>query len=257
MLPGDPLYFQIGVEVVDDGSNAGLATIVYDVISFEAMAEKYQLAPLTPAASGYDRITGTQTLRNVTEPMYVPVNSGSTVGYYGGWGFDTAGLPTGGNVTDVPGMIGGAVLAAPLTWTADTGPVFAGLQPKARLGVGQGTYTFPADDLHLAGLQGGFGQRLSNLDNIIEGDGTWLMQEGVIDTSGWLPQTYNFGVNPTVGAVFDPTLDYSQDMGGGFRVNVPAQEMAGASFSFTLVPAPAGLVMLLAGGLGLLRRRGS
>jgi hypothetical protein len=168
--------------------------------------------------------------------MYIDSGScGACAPYNGGWGFDYSGLPTGGDATSTPGALLGAALAAPLTWTADQDHSWPGLQPEARLGVGLGIYVFPEMDPVLGGLPGGFGQDLSNARNPVEGDGTWLMQEGVIDTSGWRPSEYHFELNPTLGAVFSPTLDYSQDQGGGFRISVEEQDMAGDTFTFRLL----------------------
>ena len=256
MVPGDPLYYQIGVEVIDDDSNRGLATIVYDVMGDESVAGGYLLTPLTPADSGYRRTSYAPILHDVTDPMYVSFDP-SFDGYNGGWGFDTAGLPTGGFVTVTPGAILSAGIAVPLTWTADLNPIYPGLQPYARQGVGQGVYTFPLSDPMVGGMQGGFGQVLDNDGTggpIRPGDGTWLMQEGVIDTSAWLPQTYDFDLIPTAGAVYDATLDYNYDL-IGFRVNVPGGEMVGTGFSFTLLPEPVGAALLVLAAAALWRRR--
>jgi hypothetical protein len=251
MVPGDLLYYQVGVEVLDDGSNFGLTDIVYDLLGSESVAHGYQLSPLTPAASGYaedpsgNPVPG---LRSVTQPMYVDYGTtGESDWYYGGWGFDNFGLPTGGNVTETPGAILDAALRAPLIWIADVAPYWSPLHPCARLGVGHGLYRFPepwtswplsgeppGGDPVLHGLQGGFGQDLSNMYNPIEGDGTWLIHEGLIDTSGWQPQEYHFDLVPTLGSVFSPTLDYWQDQ-YGFRISVDEQDMAGTSFSFRLL----------------------
>ena len=55
--------------------------------------------------------------------------------------------------------------------------------------------------------------------------------------------------------MYDGTLDYTSDIVGGFRVNVPASDMTGTSFSFTLVPEPCTAGALLLAGLALVRRR--
>ena len=55
--------------------------------------------------------------------------------------------------------------------------------------------------------------------------------------------------------MFSPTIDYNDDVGGGFRLGVSAANMTGDSFSFFLIPEPASLGLLLIGGLALIRRR--
>jgi hypothetical protein len=236
LLPGDVIHFEIAVSVVDDGSNAGLYSVVYDVIGDNSVLNGYQLNTMTKAESGWS--DPSHLLRNVTYPMYDAVDSSVFPGYGGGWGFETAGLPTGGNVTTQPGSILGAGIAASPTWTADQNPSYPGLQPRVRLGVGQGTYTFPPDDPVVGGMTGGFGQILDNSGSggpPAPGDGSWLFQRGVIDTTGWNSAEYCFDVSPAAGAVFDPTLDYSQDIGGGLAINVPSGQMVGDSFCFTVI----------------------
>jgi len=258
--PGSVITYEIAVAVDPlaghANGNEGLATIVFDVLNCGAAAPV--LPAVTAAESGFAELPGGAigAMRTVLDAMYVDSGTTAYPGYNGGWGFDNSGLPIGGNVTINPGNILGAGSLAPLTWTADVNPLYSGLQPYARLGVGHGTYFFGADDPALSGLQGGFGQDLSNAKAPVAGDGHWLMFRGTMDTSGWTDgMAYGWEVVPTNGAVFSPTMDYTQDLGGGFRIAVNAPDMDGDSFSFFLVPEPASLGLLLVGGLALIRRR--
>jgi hypothetical protein len=261
--PGSIITYEIAVAVDDSGQsvapgNLGLATIVYDVLNLGA-CNGYQMPLLTAAESGYAQLgaTGIGALRDVTQAMYQDSATTAYVGYNGGWGFDTAGLPIGGNTTSQLCDVLGAGIAAPLTWTADVNTTYPGLQPYVRQGVGIGTYMFPMDDpSNAAGQMGGFGQDLSNSASVIAGDGHWLMMRGTVDVSGWVENAdYGWDVVPTNGAVYSPTIDYNVDQGGGFRVAVTANDMAGDSFAFFLIPEPASLGLLLIGGLALIRRR--
>lgn len=260
--PGSMITYEIAVAVDPlaghASGNMGLATIVFDVMNCGAWNGVSTLTEVTAAESGYAEqgpgVVGA--LRNVTNSMHFDSGTTAFAGYNGGWGFDNSGLPIGGNVTISPGDIMGAGALMPLTWDADVNATYPGNQPYARLGVGHGTYMFPAGDLAAGGLMGGFGQDLSNAANPVAGDGHWLMFRGTMDTSGWASaMTYGWEVIPTNGAVYTPTLDYSVDQGGGFRIAVEAADMVGDSFSFFLVPEPASLGLLLVGGLALIRRR--
>jgi hypothetical protein len=263
LLGNTVVTYEIAVAVDDTGAstvpgNKGLATIVFDVMNCGACAG-YQMPYITGAETGYAQLgaTGIGGLFDVTAPMYVDSQTTAYAGYNGGWGFDNATLPIGGNATTSLCDILGAGTLAPLTWAADVNSTYPGLQPYARLGVGIGTYTFPLDDpSNAAGKVGGFGQDLSNASNVIPGDGHWLMFRGTVDVSGWIEQAdYGWDVVPTNGAVFSPTVDYNVDQGGGFRVAVSAADMGSDSFAFFLVPEPASLGLLLIGGLALIRRR--
>ena len=259
LLPGDIVVFEIAVGVVDDGSNMGLATLVYDVSSAEANAKGYWLNVMTPAESGYaensDGSVGA--LRDITNSLYVNSGTSEYAGYNGGWGFDNSGLPTGGDATTNPGEISTAGALMPLTWDADINPAYPGLQPYSRLGVGHGTYTFPAADLKVGGMQGGFGQVLENVypNPPTPGDGHWLFQRSTIDTNAWDFGTYSFDIDGTNAAVYTPTLDYDQDQSGGFRLSVSNDRMQDTSFSFTLIPEPTTLGLIVFGGLGMIAAR--
>lgn len=259
MVEGDILSYELAVTVDGSGTatggvtagNLGLSTLILDVVSNEAKAKDQSLTGLVDAFSGFNSAAESSV---VSSRFYNDSSSTTAVNYGGGWGFDRAGLPGGGDLTTNPGQVIAAGITAPLTWVADVND-FAGLQPKARLGVGIGAYTFPTDDPNIGGLQGGFGSDFSNLAAPVQGDGAWVFMTGTIDTIGWVKQTYNFTVTPTAGAVFDGALDYANDFGSGFRVEVPTNDMTGTSFSFTLIPEPATLGLLLIGGLTLIRRR--
>jgi hypothetical protein len=261
--PGSIITYEIA-GVVDPAAahpqgNMGLATIVFDVLDGYGAAGSYEMPYITAAESGYSvgPHLSPGVLRDVTDAMWVDAGIPSAeVGYNGGWGFDNAGLPIGGDVTVSPGTVLGAGALAPLTWTADVDFTLSGLQPYARLGVGIGTYTFPDADPACGGLQGGFGQDLTNAVNIIEGDGHWLMFRGSIDTSGWVGGAdYGWNVVPTNGAVYSPTVDYNVNQGGGFRIAVLPQNMTGDSFAFFLIPEPGTFGALLLAGVAV-RRRG-
>jgi len=260
---GSVITYEIAVAVDDSAGstapgNLGMATVVFDVLNAGACSG-YQMPYITAAESGY-----AEAGQNLVGPLRTTVDlqyqdSGTTAypGYNGGWGFDNAGIPIGGNTTtSLCDVLGAGALAVPLGWLADVNPSYPGLQPKARLGVGIGTYMFGADDPSDAnGKMGGFGQDLSNANNVIPGDGHWMMFRSQIDVSGWSSGQYGWDVVPTNGAVFSPTVDYNVDVTGGFRIAVFSDQMGGDSFSFFLVPEPASLGLLLIGGLALIRRR--
>jgi len=149
VLPGDTVIYQIAVEVLDDGTNEGLATMVYDVWSPEANAAGYFLTEMLPAETGYNEpaVGVVGGLKTILDYQYVDSSSSVFPGYNGGWGFDNSGLPTGGNATTEAGHIITAGSLAPLSWTADVSPLFPGNQNKARLGVGHGDYFFGDETL--------------------------------------------------------------------------------------------------------------
>ena len=248
--------------------NKGLATIVYDVMPNDCMTcgcPDVYFNQMQDADSGWSDNPVAAALRQVSAGMYVDSGTTAYAGYNGGWGFDNAGLATGGN-TDTVQELHGAGMLAPLAWDADVNPTYAGLQPYVRQGVGHGTYTFPAEDPIVGGMQGGFGQVLDNAGTggpVLPGDGKWLLQRGTIDTSldgargNWDAGTYDFDIDPSVAAVYSPTIDYNFDVGGGFRIAIPGGEMVGDSFSFTLIPEPTTLGVLVLGAVGMVvsRRR--
>lgn len=260
------IFFQVAVGVDPLAGHAlgnlGLATIVYDVMPNECMTcgcPDVYFNAMTDANSGWSDTPGFPALNVVSAPMYT--NSGTTAypGYNGGWGFDNAQLPTGGN-TDTVQEIHGAGMLAPLTWQADVNPIHDGLQPYVRQGVGHGIYTFPAADPIVGGMQGGFGQVLDNTGTggpILPGDGHWLLQEGLLPcTANWEAGCcYGWDVDPSTAAVYTPTMDYNSDIGGGFRIAIPGANLEGDSFCFCIIPEPASIGLLLIGGLSLIRRR--
>ena len=260
--PGSIVTYEIAVAVDDTvdstvPGNRGLATIVFDVERCFGVPTGYTMNFIQAAESGFSELPDGSAgpVRDITTALYVDSATTSYSGYNGGWGFDNSGLPIGGNVTASMGDVLGAGSLMPLTWTADVNAVYPGFQPYSRLDVGIGAYTFGAGDPAAAGLQGGFGQDLSNAASVVPGDGHWLMFRSTIDTSGWDAGNYGWEANPTNGAVYTPTLDYDMDQGGGFRIAVDEADMAGDSFAFFLVPEPASLGLLLVGGMALIRRR--
>ncbi|UCG32457.1 MAG: hypothetical protein JSU68_12420 [Phycisphaerales bacterium] len=240
--PGSIITYEIAVAVDPAAAhplgNMGLATMVFDVLKCDPSSTYYVMPCITAAETGYTEWPsgGIGGLRDFANPMYFDSASTEYPGYNGGWGWEGFGLPVGGNVTSSPGAILGAGLLALLVWDADVNPTYPGNQPFSRLGIGHGTYVFPDDDPACGGLQGGFGQDLSNASNVIPGDGHWLQFRGSIDTSGWTAgAVYGWDIVPTNGAVYSPTVDYNVDVGGGFRIGVSADDMTGDSFSFRLL----------------------
>jgi len=104
-------------------------------------------------------------------------------------------------------------------------------------------------------MKGGFGQDISNQLNIVEGDGHWFFQYGEIDTSGWGITTYNFTIDGGTAAVYRATIDYNQDQQGGFRAAVTDDQIGDTTFSFSLVPEPTTVSLIVLGALGMLARR--
>ncbi|UCG32323.1 MAG: PEP-CTERM sorting domain-containing protein [Phycisphaerales bacterium] len=261
IAPGDAVYYQVGVAVDPEfdppgGSvgNRGLATLVYDMISLEAEAQGIPIDTSWWAWSGYANWTTQPVLRHIEYGMF-KAGDGSGPAYDGGWGYATSGVPPGGNPYARPGSLLGVAAVMSLTWEADVDPLFPGLQPFARLGVGHEPYTFPDLDPILSGLQGGLGMSISDPDNIVEGDGTWVVYRGLIDTDAWAPGTYNYDLIPTNGALLSGTADYNQDLGGGFRVAVYPEDMSGDSFAFTIIPEPPTAMLLLLAAAAVSRRR--
>ena len=261
LLPGDTVWFQVGV-AVDKSivSNNGLATLVYDVA---AQQPTPQLSGMLDAFSGFSNDgadvpdPGVGGPATISDNFYNFSNNAISPDYGGGWGFNRGGLDYGGDVTSSSGsIIAAGVVAAP-NWTADTHPNIPDVQPLSRPGVGIGAFTFGIDDPVFRDfpfiIVGGFGFDIEFPNQ--PGDGTWIIQEGLIDTTGWAAGTYSFDIIPTAGAVYDGTLDYTTDIAGGFRVDVPTNDMFGTAFSFRLVPEPTTMGALMVAGLALFRRR--
>ena len=261
LLPGDPVRYQVGFFVDPDADplgrpdvgNRGLATLVYDVISLEAEAQGIGIDPHWFVESGYANYAALP-LADTSNAMY-ETGDGTAPHYRGGWGFDGKLDVAGGNTMTRPGSVLGSGAFLPLTWDADVDPLAPGLQPHARIDVGHGAYIFPSEDPVLGGLQGGFGMSISDPDNIVEGDGTWVIMQGYINTTTWAPGTYNYDLIPTNGAVLSGTADYNQNLGGGFRVAVYPEDMSGDSFAFTIIPEPATAALLLLAATAVIRRR--
>ena len=258
LVAGDIVIYELAVSVDSTGAggNVGLASIVYDVSSPQAAAAGYWLTELQLVESGFAELPDGSpgALRNIGQAMYIDSGTTAYAGYNGGWGFDNAGLPSGGDVTLSPGLVSAAGILAPLSWTADVNTSYPGQQPYARLGVGIGANIIPSEDPAAGGMLGGFGQDFSNVANPIPGDGHWILQRGQIDTSGWNLGTYDFLITGGSGAVFDATLDYNQDQQGGFRLNVLGSDIAGTDFSFSVIPEPPVMVLFLLAGLTIYRR---
>ena len=263
LVPGDEVSFQVGVSVDPTydpegmgNVNQGLAALVYNMFGSQAQTAGYFLGDpvtggsITEAFSGYDYTGAIQS--TTKHAMWNEPAPTGVSGYNAGWGFDTGGLPSNGAATE-PGIIKGAgLVAAPFGVKGDVRPHWPGNQQNMRLGVGHGTYTAHGDDGVLPdGFVMGFGQDLPN----IEGDGTWMLQEGVIDTSGWAPGTYDFVLTGTSVEVLAGDMDFNVDQGTDYSKTVPEEERGAASFSITLIPEPTTLGLVMLAGVALVRRR--
>ncbi len=204
--------------------------------------------------SGFNNVGGPPAPQNISSPNYTsPVFCVEFPNYHGGWGWTLAGLPHFGNTTSNPGSVLGAGDSAPLTWSGDLEAASPGIQSFARIGIGQGAYTAPSEDPVLGGQTLGFGTDIAN--GIGGGDGSWWFHSIMLDTTGWDKQTYTFNLTTTAGNVLRPEADLSQPLGGGFRLAVTGSNLHGSSISFTLVPEPGTLSLLLLGAAALARRQ--
>ncbi len=255
------IYIQIAV-TTSQGDHQGVSQVVYDMVSPEAKAKGYILDDVgldgltgaNRALSGYNNHGGPSSVQNVSAATYaVAQPSIPPANYSGGWGWTNSGLPHQGVVTSNPGSVLGAGDSLPLTWSGDQAPTIAGVQSFARAGIGLGAYTALGEDPSLSGQTLGFGTDLAN--GVGGGDGSWWFHTVIIDTTGWDKQTYTFNFTTTAGNVLRSDADLSQPLGGGFRQAVIGSDLHGASVSFTLIPEPGTLGLLLAGGLALIRRR--
>ncbi len=280
-------FIQLQIAVTtSQGDHQGVSQIVYDVVSPEAKSKGYFLDDLNlegntgayRAWSGYNNFGGPVMPRTILAATYVPglgsVISNAPAGgwgqqwegepdepatesllssYAGGWGWTNSGLPHWGRTADNPGSVLGAGDSLPLTWSGDLDPNLPGSQSFARIGIGIGAYTALAEDPVLGGQTLGFGTDIAN--GIGGGDGSWWFHTILIDTTGWDKQEYTFNLTTTAGNVLRPDVDLSQPLGGGFRQSVLGSDLHGTSISFTLIPEPATLGLLLLGALALVRRR--
>ena len=245
----DPTYDAGGVAV----GNAGLVALVYDVVPAVENPATPLLEEMADAQGGWD-YTGAFISKVSGDHYNAAAPATSVTGYNGGWGFDTGGLPTGGNVTTPVGTIKGAGLVAiPFGFVADVRPGWAGLQPNIRMGVGHGVCTLEADDGRHPGLVAGTGVEMDN--GSVPGDGHWVLQNGHIDVSGWGAGTYTFDIVPTSFELLNGSLDYNNDQAVDYSVTVPVEDREGSSFTFTIIPEPATLGLLLIAGVSVIRRR--
>ena len=257
----DAVWF--GVAVATDGTlGLGTGTVVYDVVpcpeTLNVNSGGYVMDQMHDAATGWSDnppAAGGAVLGYVASPYHFGVTS-LRAAYNGGWGHDAAGLYHEGTPSGLSVL--GPGLKSPLKWVADVNPEFLGDQNQWKKDVGLGTYMLEGP--YGAGIQGGFGQDLSNKDGIVPGDGQWFFQESIIDLSGW-----TFEYSDVVGwqvvllqaAVLNATLDYNVDIDGGFLINVGGigDGLVQDSFAFHVIPEPATMGLILIGGLSLIRRR--
>jgi hypothetical protein len=248
------LWIDIAV-TSSEGDHQGVSQVVYNVVSQEAKSKGYFLNAADRTSSGYNNFGGPASVQTVLAAAYdSPQPSVPPANYSGGWGWTNSGLPHGGNTLGNPGSVIGAGDSLPLTWSGDNAPLIPGIQSFARIGVGQGAYTSNNDDGALAdGTQQGFGYDVVN--QVGTGDGSWWFHSILIDTTGWDKQTYTFTLTTTAGNVLNSNADLSQPLGGGFRQAVVGSDLQGTTISFTLIPEPGTLGLVLMGGLALIRRR--
>ncbi len=229
---GQLVHYQIAVEVSND--NQGLASVVYRIHSLELEAANFFFDFPLSAQSGYSNDPA-PVLAHITDLQYSAGSSSDPMPKYrGGWGFTNMGLHTGGD-NSFPGQIIAAGSQVPLTWEADANPGVPGFQPRVRLGVGQGEYFMSPLDGENPNMRGGFGQDLANG---IPGDGSWLIFEGYIDTTGLTPgMTYNVRVFPTQGSVLRAEADLTQDFTDtSYRLPLAAEQLLDDTFAFRVCP---------------------
>ncbi len=257
------LRYDIAVDVTDD--TAGLFGVFFDVEIPQAAAAGYFLDPTNLADAGYNNFGGPPTLRSVAAPAFdVPQPSSGTPNYGGGWGFGIQGHYSLG-LTAQPGTIDNIGVMMPGSWSGDNAPGIQGLQSYSLLGIGVGEHVGNENDPILAGTTLGFGYDMANVAGT--GDGSWIVMSGLIDTTSWAPGEYDVHVipndassylQPPYPGIIDYDLPHQPVRTGSFgSVWYPPTNLFTSPFSFTIIPEPAALAMMVLGALGLIRRRAS
>ena len=217
---GGQIPYSVSVEIVDveaDGYDSqGIHGLGWDVFTDTGLTQPES----GPALTGETGIFGPA---DVSDMRYLST-SGTDELFVGGYAFDNqfgpfAGNPSGDDLLDVWALLPG-------TWPADVEPNVPGLQPLAMAGIG-------------------IGERPPG--------GLWVLAGGTLSYPA-APGDYTVGLTPAYAQFIRSDVDLTQDQGAAYYEAFAAEDIFGDSFSFTVLPEPAAL-LLLAAGVVLLRRK--